>query len=413
MNLKKNIRSLTVARRLLWVSLLLVSAFDANAQWRKTNSSVGININALAAKDSILVAGSDTGGVFVSYDNGASWKAASNGPGSRNIKSLLFKGNLLVAGIGNGLSSGATFTSTDSGKSWKPATTPYYGYLFCMTLNGSDLLAGTWYGVIRSTNSGQTWTTLSTTGFPSNPGVSALAFNGSYIFAGVNNSGGGGTGAFLSTNNGGSWTTKNNGLTNTDVNALAVKGTMLFAGTNNSVYRTKDSGANWSHTTNGITTTNINTLLVLGNNIFAGTDDGVFVTYDDGENWTRVSDSLPANTSVWSLVLKGNYLFAGTGSGVWKIPASKVVTGIYKVETMKHLEIFPNPSQGICYLNTENLQGALDVEVVNTLGEKVYTVHIGEKVASKSLDLRFLPKGIYFIHAHSNFANAESKIVLE
>src|SRR5689334_7199661 len=71
--------------------------------------------------------------------------------------------------------------------------------------------------------------------------VSALAVSGSNLFAGTY-----GGGAFLSSNNGTSWTPVDAGLPNPYVSSLAVSGTNLFAGTDLGVFLSTNSGACWT-----------------------------------------------------------------------------------------------------------------------------------------------------------------------
>ena len=67
--------------------------------------------------------------------------------------------------------------------------------------------------------------------------VYALAVSETNIFAGT------GTGVFLSTNSGTSWTAIDSGLTNIYVLSLAVSGTNLFAGTyGGGVFRSTNNG---------------------------------------------------------------------------------------------------------------------------------------------------------------------------
>lgn len=61
--------------------------------------------------------------------------------------------------------------------------------------------------------------------------IKCFAASGTNLFAGTEG------GAFLSMDNGTSWTAVNAGLTKTDVLALAVSGTNLFAETNGGVWK--------------------------------------------------------------------------------------------------------------------------------------------------------------------------------
>jgi len=86
-------------------------------------------------------------------------------------------------------------------------------------VSGNNLLAGTDGGAFLSTNNGTSWTVTGLTqGY-----VNAFAVTGADLFAGTL-----GFGVFLSTNNGTSWTKAQTGLTDSLDYSLAVIGTNLF-----------------------------------------------------------------------------------------------------------------------------------------------------------------------------------------
>lgn len=94
--------------------------------------------------------------------------------------------------------------------------------------------------------------------------MGASTFLGKNIFAGT------GGGVFLSTNNGVSWISVNNGLTNDVARTFIVSGTNLFAGTDGGVFLSTNNGASWTAT--GLV--GINALAVSGTNLFAGATGG-------------------------------------------------------------------------------------------------------------------------------------------
>jgi hypothetical protein len=88
------------------------------------------------------------------------------------------------------------------------------------------------------------------TGLPTNAVVSALAVSGGNIFAGTGSNSGGNSGVYLSTNNGGNWSSVSSGLpvgSGSQVKALAINGSNIFAGTNGKgVYLSQNNGASWT-----------------------------------------------------------------------------------------------------------------------------------------------------------------------
>ncbi len=185
------------------------------------------------------------------------------------------------------------------------------GQINCIAFSGTNIFAGTtdFGGVFLSSNNGTSWTTVNN-GLTSVL-VNAFGFSGTNIFAGTQ-----GGGVFLSPNNGASWTAVNNGLTDYTVAVVAVSGTNIFAGTYGGVFLSVNNGTSWTAVNNGLTTQYVNTLTVSGTKLFAGTTGGVFLSANNGTSWTAVNNGL-TNTSVYKLAVSGTNLFAGTYGGVF------------------------------------------------------------------------------------------------
>src|ERR1700733_6934735 len=87
------------------------------------------------------------------------------------------------------------FLTTFSNAQWA-TNGPYGGYVNCFAFSGSSTFAGTSDGgVFRSTDNGNTWSSVSN-GLPLYTQVTSLATLGNYIFAGVI-----GSGVYVSSNN--------------------------------------------------------------------------------------------------------------------------------------------------------------------------------------------------------------------
>ena len=178
--------------------------------------------------------------------------------------------------------------------------------VYSFTTNGNYIFAGTdGSGVYLSTNNGTTWTQTTL----NNQYVYSFAILGSNIFAGDD-----GEGVYLSTNNGTTWT--QTALNNKAVHSLAVLGNNIFAGTwyGYGVYLSINNGTSWTQT--ALNNKSVPSLDVLGNNIFAGTSgDGVYLSTNNGTTWTQTTLN---NQYVYSFATLGNNIFAGTfSSGVY------------------------------------------------------------------------------------------------
>jgi hypothetical protein len=94
--------------------------------------------------------------------------------------------------------------------------------IYFLSVHGSDLFAGTYNKVFRSTDNGTNWTEV-TNGL--NGTLRSFAASGTNLFVCTT------TGIFISSDNGSIWTPVMSGLLNSFVNDLAICGTNLFAAT--------------------------------------------------------------------------------------------------------------------------------------------------------------------------------------
>jgi photosystem II stability/assembly factor-like uncharacterized protein len=272
--------------------------------------------NGTGGTDLFVGKANDDNGVCLYHtsNNGASWDslrgiysiltmaAGPNGKGSTNIY------------LGTGL--GRVYISSDTGKSWISGIVSN-GYIYCLSVNGSDVYAGTsGFGVYHSTDMGINWTQINSGLF--NKMVLSIAADDSNIFAGTNASG-----IFVSTNNGESWFPRNQGLQKRWVNSLAVIGNNLYAGTHgNGVHLSTNNGERWSEANNGLANWMVTALALNpnetgGQDIWAATELGISVSTDNGESWITPDNEL-RNAFVLSLAVKGKTLFAGiAGDGAW------------------------------------------------------------------------------------------------
>ncbi len=184
--------------------------------------------------------------------------------------------------------------------------------IYSFAKNGNDVFAGGWNGIYKSTNNGNTWTSVFN--LPSQTyAISALAIQGNTIYAGSGN------GMYISTDYGANWIKSDSGITYNHILSIAISGNNIFAGTySNGIYKSTDNGISWVQMNNGLTCPYVYSLAVKGNLIFAGTtSQGVFISSDNGNSWIEVNNGLQTGIGVYSLLLINNNLYAGTTAGVF------------------------------------------------------------------------------------------------
>src|SRR5438105_12056831 len=90
---------------------------------------------------------------FVSFTSNAQWVQMSNGIGNEYVYSLTANGNNVIAGTNNGV-----FISTNYGTSWTQSSLNFR-IVYSLAAIGNNIFAGTQiYGVYLSTDNGTTWT---------------------------------------------------------------------------------------------------------------------------------------------------------------------------------------------------------------------------------------------------------------
>jgi len=217
--------------------------------------------------------------------------------------------------------------STDDGESWTEINTTGLPTLQSLAFNSEDhLFAGTWgYDMFRSTDNGDSWTQILLNAATSSCVASIVINSDDDIFAGYAHPAPTTFGViYRSTDNGDTWQQTDSGITNPFIYSLTINSEdHIFAGTyGNGVYRSTDNGDSWTQVNNGLTNWYINDLAINSeDHIFAGTDPnpmganmpgGVFRSTDNGESWKQVNNEMD-NPDVRSLAINSeNHIFART-----------------------------------------------------------------------------------------------------
>jgi Secretion system C-terminal sorting domain len=281
-------------KKLICTLVILAFAVSLNAQWEQySNGIMSNNVNCFAENGSYVFAGTQANGFFRTSNHGTNWFQTSLN--TLSVTSILTLGNIIYAGtesngiwgspdnglnfaqlttIGGGVSlahSGNTLFSgsqqgvhysTNGGSLWI-LTALNNQYVRCITTNDSLIIAGTdTAGIFISTNFGLSWTQK----FVIQRKIRTVAMNGTTVFAGTNN------GLYKSLTNGNTWTLTT--LNNQQINYIYPGGNNILAGTFlGGVYLSTNNGDSWTQRNEGFTTLySIKSFLVENNNIFAGTE---------------------------------------------------------------------------------------------------------------------------------------------
>ncbi len=298
---------------IVYSGIIFAFTLPSEARWVATNWTTGGFVQSLTMNGTVLFAGTDGTGVFMTRNDGDSWSPVNSGLTKKYVPSLSAGGKNIFAGTTNGV-----FLSTNTGVTWTAMNPTFMNkYIQSLALSGSNLFAGTTNGLYLTTNNGASWTSASL-GLTDTT-VYSVIIDGKELYAGTNN------GVYRSTNNGADWTPVNTGMKNMIVYSLAANSGVLFAGTYyNGVFVSADNGATWTPASTGIKSNYINSLAITGVKLFAGTYNGVYVSVNHGRTWSPFNAGL-TDTLILSLAISDSYLFAGTSKdGVWRLSLSEV-----------------------------------------------------------------------------------------
>ena len=270
----------------------LFRSLDGGLQWEDITATLPVGTKLisrefpLALGDSFVVW--STGGVLISDNNGASWRAINNGlPADAVVIDVALFNTTLYATLGNG----SAYVSTDSGANWKKQNDTFaFGQALTATLAvGNTFFFGTRDGVYRSEDSGQTWQR-------SMSGMRASFINGGVLSEGRRLFAAAEGGVWASDNKGASWRLLDHGFRHyplTDIGAwgLAVKDGILYTGVfGDGLYRSADGGGTFERLENGLPARwSPASLKVFNGKIYAGDlFSGAYVSSDDGATWAAI-----------------------------------------------------------------------------------------------------------------------------
>jgi uncharacterized repeat protein (TIGR01451 family) len=205
----------------------------------------------------------------------------------------------------------STLASTWTSISRSVASSDVYAFSVIPDINSSKsrILAGTANGVFSAASNDAAadanWTVAKsgTSGFK----IATIAFDDRttppLIWAGSSDKG-----LYLSTDNGDTWLSSNNGMENRNIQSIRVDTTttppIVYAATLGGVYRSLDGGINWSVSNNGLGSLSVYSLVLdtveSPHMLYAGTADGIYRSSDQGRNWVPVNIGLE-NTDIVDL----------------------------------------------------------------------------------------------------------------
>ena len=314
----------------------------------------------------------------------------------------------------------ALMTSKDGGDTWATIPTHSNFGLFTLGINlqGTCFAANPVTGMLKSTNGGTTWDSISNY----NGGQSGMLISKpGYIFGGLI------PGLVRSKDNGKTWDTLPSMIYYTNCFGInKVTGT-LFIGidaiTNTSsralTYRSTDEGDTWKLI--DTTGTNIDAIYGAANGILYAGKGEVYRSTDDGITWTKYGTGLPTNVTmqISALAERNGVIYAGDRKfGLYMI--SSTLTGIRNYQrndlSFKLNQNYPNPFNPVTTINYSIVkEGHTKISVYNIIGSRVAII-VDENKSAGSYSVQFnanaIPSGVYFYKLESGGFSDIKKLVL-
>ena len=286
---------------------LLYLNTELRSQWILLDNSGAGRISDIEIHNNFLFASNESSGVSRSPDDGVSWISVNSGLGTTYVTCLAANNSGVFASTGSGV-----FSSVNNGNDWSITGSGLSGgYYRKITSVNNDIYAGHGLaGVFKTTNNGVNWQR-----FALGEGDKLFTIYGtqSEFYISITNT------ILRTTDNGLTFNSAVNGLTDLSVLSLSSYEIDLYAGSRGGIFHSSDIGSNWSRVTDWLNDSVFNIIVNKGVNVFAGSQSGgIFLSSNKGQSWTAINTGL-SDSNITSLAVTQNYIFAGTMNGnIWR-----------------------------------------------------------------------------------------------
>jgi len=276
---------------------LWISEDSGGAWWRATPKELVVNALIVQPGGTIIL-GTEGAGVLQSSDRGRTWTATNTGFSERFVSRLLFDaaGRRLVVAVWGTPRYGGVFVSSGVRGPWIRLGQGLDGrQVLSLAFLGDRILAGTDDGIFDWAPEAADWTRLPThlDGQEVHPRVTGLlALPPHRLLAATSN------GVIRSPDGGETWTQPTLGRSD-EVSDLAVSPNdldLVVAATRSGIFRSDDAGESWRQISSGLGSVMPHALAFMPSDdhvLFSTTSGGLFRSGDRGASWRRVDGGIP------------------------------------------------------------------------------------------------------------------------
>jgi len=137
----------------------------------------------------------------------------------------------------------------------------------------------------------------------------------------------------------------------------------------------------------------------------------------EGFNWVQVGDALSTgNATYTSLAFSANnspYVAYRDEASLRRTTVMKytIVSSLYQNTSNEKIQIYPNPNNGIFYVELSNAVASKNIEVIYLTGQIIYCKSHSSENRTR-IDLTGKPKGIYMLKIEQGAEIFQKKIVV-
>jgi photosystem II stability/assembly factor-like uncharacterized protein len=257
--------------------------------------------------------GTVSDGIHSSRDNGQTWSRALP---YRYVSAIAFgpDDRAVIGTLPNGRTAGGVFVSDDHGASWELYDLTDVSIRDITIGAGGDIFVVADEGIYRRRAGAPEWETVGP--FTISYSLIEITPSGKYLATAE------GYGLLVSTDSGETWDT--DGVRNEDLYSIASTqdGTILGGTLGRGYFRSTDRGGTWARQHGPGEPEYFYSLVPLEGSVYACTELGLFRTDDNGAGWTPLTTPLnndSVNLPVYGVARSGGGdLYIGTGAGVWR-----------------------------------------------------------------------------------------------
>jgi len=371
------------------------------------------NFPSVLAADSVVIAGSDAHGVYMSRNYGTTWNQISQLGTTSSSYSFRYDSERIYLLTSQGLC-----YSTNKGITWNIMSVPVFDASNNFCPRGDIIFLGTNQGIYKTTNFGVNWI-RSDNGIPSYYIFSNCIFtNNNFGLVQIWNLSAEYV-MYKTTNNGANWSLiQNPGGAQNMLTYLVENQNILYAGTEHGLYTSTNSGNNWVQASNGLPSIPVEGFVFRDNFIYVAMGStNVFRSTDNGLTWQSYNEGITTGV-LRSMTSGGPYLFA-SGEGVFYIRNFQTDIRICSGSIPDKFSLsqnYPNPfnpATSIKY-SVSSIQ-SVKLSIYNILGKEVETL-VNEKQSAGTYEVNWnasnYPSGIYFYRLQAGDFTETKKMIL-